>query len=158
MSKEIQINFFILRALILGHIATSLWFIPKLALLIHSLRGVKFKKKETVFLGRDVIIDNRYPSMIEIGEDVWITSKCIILAHSFFSKTQNKNYGIQEKVGKIKIGDGAFIGTGSIVCPGVSIGIGSYIAAGSVVTKNTNDFCLYAGNPAKFIKELQRGK
>ena len=154
MSMEIKINFNILRSLILGHIATSLWFIPKLALLLHSLRGVKFKKIETVFLGRDVIIDNRYPSLIEIGEDVWITSNCIILAHSYFSKVQNQKYGTQEKVGQVKIGDGAFIGVGSIVCPGVSIGIGSYIAAGSVVTKNTNNFCLYAGNPAKFIKEL----
>jgi maltose O-acetyltransferase len=43
---------------------------------------------------------------------------------------------------------------GSIICPGVVIGEGVVVAAGSIVTKNCDANSLYAGNPARKIKEL----
>ena len=42
----------------------------------------------------------------------------------------------------------SFIGAGSIVLPGVTIGEGSIISANSVVTKDTEEWCIYRGNPA----------
>ena len=45
-----------------------------------------------------------------------------------------------------------WIGIGSIVLSGVTIKTGSIIAAGSVVTKNTEAYSIYGGNPAKKIR------
>jgi maltose O-acetyltransferase len=54
----------------------------------------------------------------------------------------------------IVIGDGCWIGANSIILPGVTICSGTIIAAGSVVTRNCEKNSLYAGNPAKKIKDL----
>jgi maltose O-acetyltransferase len=143
-----------IKSLLLGHISTTLWFFPKFALYLHQLRGVKFKNINSVFIGRGVIIDNRYPELIEIGEDVWITSRCIILTHSYSTQLQKEKFNLIEKIDKVIIENGVFIGAGTIVCPGVKLFSGSYIAAGSVVTSDVLGDSLYAGNPAKFIKKL----
>ena len=141
-------------ALLFGHLATSLWMFPMLPLILHSFRGVKFENKFSVFLGRGVILDNRYPGLITIGEDVWITARCIILTHSFYSSCQVNKLVKSENIAAVKISSGVFIGVGSIILPGVTINEGAYIAAGSVVTKDVECFCLYAGNPAKYVKSL----
>jgi len=52
-----------------------------------------------------------------------------------------------------RIGDDVWIGLGSIVLSGVSIGEGSVIAAGSVVTRDVDEYAIYAGNPARKIRE-----
>ena len=50
------------------------------------------------------------------------------------------------------IQNGAHIGIGTIIMPGVTIGKGSVVGAGSVVTKSIPDFCVAIGSPAKVIK------
>ena len=50
--------------------------------------------------------------------------------------------------GKIVIGEYTFLGTSSVVFPGVMIGKGCLIKAGSIVTKSIPDFSIAGGNPA----------
>ncbi len=50
------------------------------------------------------------------------------------------------------IEDDVWVGYGSIIMSGVKIGKGCIIASGSVVTKDTEPFYIYAGNPAKKLK------
>lgn len=54
----------------------------------------------------------------------------------------------------VVIKEGAWIGANSIILPGVTIGKNSVIGAGSIVTKDIPPFTVYAGNPAKFIKNI----
>ena len=54
----------------------------------------------------------------------------------------------------VYIKTGAFIGAHCIVLKGVTIGEKSVVGAGSVVTKNIPDRQVWAGNPAKFIRNL----
>ncbi|ASV32719.1 sugar O-acetyltransferase [Maribacter cobaltidurans] len=54
----------------------------------------------------------------------------------------------------VKIGNKAWIGGNSVICPGVTIGDNVTIGAGSVVTKNIPDNTLAFGNPCKIIREL----
>ncbi len=54
----------------------------------------------------------------------------------------------------ISIGNDVWIGGGAIICPGVNIGNGVVIGAGAVVTKDVPDNVFYAGNPAKWIKDI----
>ena len=74
--------------------------------------------------------------------------------------TTNHDYSDGNKrTGKVSgadivIEDGCWIGAGAIILPGVTIKMGVVVAAGSVVTKDCEENCLYAGNPARKIKEL----
>ncbi|QYR20593.1 acyltransferase [Paenibacillus sp. sptzw28] len=54
----------------------------------------------------------------------------------------------------IIIGDGSWIGARSIILQGVTVGEGCIIAAGSLVNKDCEPNGLYAGIPAKRIKDL----
>ena len=56
----------------------------------------------------------------------------------------------------IYIGKRVWIGSGSILLPGVRIGDNSIVGAGSVVTKDVPPNTIVAGNPAKFIKNLNK--
>lgn len=58
-------------------------------------------------------------------------------------------------VDPIVIGDGTWLGAGSIVLPGVRIGRGCVIAAGSIVAKDVPDNSLVAGVPARLIRQLE---
>ncbi|WP_330848304.1 acyltransferase [Aliarcobacter butzleri] len=49
---------------------------------------------------------------------------------------------------------GSWIGANSIILAGVTIGENSVVGAGSIVTKDIPPFTVYAGNPAKLIKEI----
>jgi len=54
------------------------------------------------------------------------------------------------------IEDNVFIGANCIILKGVKIGDRSIIGAGSVVTKNVPSDQIWAGNPAKFIREINQ--
>ena len=56
------------------------------------------------------------------------------------------------KYAPIVIEDGAHIGIGSIIMPGVTIGKGAVIGAGAVVTQDIPPYCVAVGVPAKVIK------
>lgn len=53
---------------------------------------------------------------------------------------------------KVIIGDDVWIGTQSIILPGIKVGSHSIIGAGSVVTKDVPEWAIVGGNPAKIIK------
>jgi acetyltransferase-like isoleucine patch superfamily enzyme len=55
------------------------------------------------------------------------------------------------------IGRHVIIGSGSVVLPGVRIEEGAAIGALSLVNRNCDTFGVYAGNPARRIKDRQRG-
>jgi virginiamycin A acetyltransferase len=59
--------------------------------------------------------------------------------------------------GDITIGNDVWIGEGAMVMSGVTIGNGAIIGARSVVTKNVYPYEIWAGNPAKFIRNRFSG-
>lgn len=54
----------------------------------------------------------------------------------------------------INIGDGVWIGGGATILPGVTIGRGCVIAAGSMVSRDCEPDGLYAGVPARRVRDL----
>lgn len=54
----------------------------------------------------------------------------------------------------ITIGDGAWIGAGAIILPGVNIGKYAVIGAGSVVTKDIPDYTVAVGNPCRPLRKI----
>jgi len=66
-------------------------------------------------------------------------------------RIRDKNYSWKGLNQSTVIEDDVWIGYGAIVMSGVTLGKGSIIAAGSVVTKDTQPYHIYGGNPAKEI-------
>lgn len=54
--------------------------------------------------------------------------------------------------GKVHIGKNVFIGLNTIITNAVTIGDRAVIGAGSIVTKNIPEGEVWAGNPARFIR------
>lgn len=106
-------------------------------------RGMKVGKNTDLF---SCNIDNFFPYLIDIGNNVTI-SKSTILAHDASTK---KELG-KSKVGRVKIGDNVFIGFDSIIMPNTKIGNNVVIGARSIVTKDIPDNVVVAGNPLKVI-------
>lgn len=94
-------------------------------------------------------------SKVEIGNDVLIGSGTKIYDTDFhaLSWKLRKNGG-KAKCAPIKIGDGVFIGAGCMILKGVTIGEGSIIGAGAVVTRSVPAGQVWAGNPARYIRDI----
>ena len=111
-------------------------------------------------IGNNVGISNTCIVAMEsvtIHNDVRIGGSCKLYDNDFHSLTfqerMNKiDKGIEHK--PINICDGAFIGAHCIILKGVTIGKHSVIGAGSVVTKDIPDGQVWAGNPARYIREI----
>jgi len=56
-----------------------------------------------------------------------------------------------------RVGDGASIGSGSVILPGVTIGANAVVGAGSVVTKDVAPGAVVAGVPARERRRLPPG-
>ena len=55
----------------------------------------------------------------------------------------------------VTIGDRVWITWGVVILKGVTIGDGSTITPNSVIVKDVPPNCVYGGNPAKLIKEIE---
>ena len=92
---------------------------------------------------------------IRIGDDVWT-------GHHVYITDQNHGYAdldlpISKQVmaeRPVSIGDGSWLGHGTVVLPGVTIGRHVVVGANSVVTGDLPDNCVAAGVPARVIKQL----
>jgi acetyltransferase-like isoleucine patch superfamily enzyme len=56
----------------------------------------------------------------------------------------------------VSIGEGAFLGIGAIVLPGVSVGERAYVAAGAVVVSDVPPNAVVAGNPARVVRRWDK--
>lgn len=123
----------------------------------HSIRpriikwaGVQVDDPAHTFIGEDVIFDSNCPENIHIEKGVRITMRCIILTHY----VDPKKYKFSR--GHVILKEKSFLGANTIITKAVTIGKNSIVGAGSVVTKDIPDNEVWAGNPAKFIKKVER--
>jgi len=65
---------------------------------------------------------------------------------------------IEDKDSFVEIGDGSFIGYGSVILPNVKIGTYVVIGANSVVVTDIPDYSVAAGAPAMVVKRYDREK
>ena len=70
-----------------------------------------------------------------------------------FTKNQRTDYPEKYSLTRVDIGSDVWIGDNVVVLTSVNIAHGSVIGAGAVVTKNTEPFGVYVGNPARLIKK-----
>ena len=68
------------------------------------------------------------------------------------------NFGVDGKKNPTEIGEGAFIGSDTMLVAPVKIGAGAVTGSGSVVTKNVPPETLVVGMPARAIRKLEARK
>jgi acetyltransferase-like isoleucine patch superfamily enzyme len=91
---------------------------------------------------------------VTIEKDVMFGHNIALLTGSHdYTKFGQERKGSTVKA-PIHIKEGAWICSFATVLQGVTIGKHSVIGAGSVVTKDVPDYQVWAGVPARFIKEI----
>lgn len=120
---------------------------------------------KNIFIGNDVIIG---PNCTFIDNEKIIIGNCVMLAPNvqiytayhpvlpeeryIFERSEDDPIYYNTCADPVEIKDGAWIGGGVIILPGVTIGKNSIVGAGSVVNKSIPDDCVAAGNPCRVIK------
>ncbi len=110
----------------------------------------------------------KYPWLLEIGdhswigEGVWIDNLAkvsigsnVCISQGAYLCTGNHDYTKESFdliVKPIIVEDGVWIGAKAIISPGVILKSHSVIAAGSVVTRDTEPYTVYQGNPASAVR------
>ena len=114
-----------------------------------------------------------YGYLTRIGENFYANFGCVILDCNHVTIGKNVKFGpgvhvyaathpvdpVARASGResslpVTIGDGVWVGGGSIILPGVTIGEGSTIAAGGVVAKSIPPHVLAGGVPCRVIRSL----
>lgn len=109
-----------------------------------------------VFVENDVTIGDRVTVKngvqlwdgIIVGDDVFIGPN-VTFTNDKHPKSGNRKF---ERLAT-HLGNGASIGAGAVILPGIKIGEKAVVGAGSVVTRDVPAGCTVIGNPAS---ELQR--
>lgn len=131
-------------------------FPAQLRMPFYRAMGMKIGKGTKIAASVDV--DMSAPEMITIGQNVWVTRGVMLLCHQrdlSYYKVDMPVMDCPLKYAPIVIKDGAHLGIGCIVMPGVTIGKGAVVGAGAVVVKDVPDYCVAVGVPAKVIKDLR---
>jgi len=112
---------------------------------------VEIQKNTKIGSGTRIQSHSFICELVEIGKNCFIGHGVVFINDKFNSK--NGPSGDSKLWKKTKIGDNVSIGSNSTILP-INICSGSLIGAGSVVTKNIKIKGVYAGNPAKLIREI----
>jgi len=131
-------------------------FIPPSSLksFVYKLSGISIQDK--VFIGPNVyFIDGFKSGLIEIKREAVISNGSIVVAmavpgDSFLAR----EYKVC-KTGKIVIEEGAWIGVGAVLLPGVKVGRGAIVGSNAVVSHDVPALEVWGGVPAKFIKKVE---
>lgn len=119
---------------------------------------------KNVHIGNDVSIGFKAcflstKAQIFIGDHVMLGPNVLIITGNHridiigrYMKDIKESEKFPEDDQDVIIEDDVWIGANAIILKGVIVGEGSVIAAGSVVTKNIEPYSIYAGVPAKKIK------
>ena len=141
---------------------------PSSALKIGLLRLFGAKIGQGVIIKPSVNI--KHPWFLEIGDHTWIGERAwldntfapitlgshVCLSQGVYLCTGNHDwsdpaFGLLER--PLTIESGAWIGARASVLPGAHIAEHCVISGGSVISKPTEPFTIYAGNPAQPVKK-----
>lgn len=157
----------IFRNFYLNSLASSNLIPRKIRYILYKIYGLNIKTSSicsNCFIGgKNIKIDKEvfinYQCFFDTSAKIIIENKCKIGFQTTFI-TSNHLIGSSENRGgerlskPIRVESGCWIGARVTILPGVTIGRGCIIGAGSVVTKDCEPNGVYAGNPAKRIKDL----
>lgn len=121
------------------------------------MQPITLARGKTVHIGSGTYINSNL-TLID-DHDVFIGENCLIATNVTICTTGHPVHIDLRGHGEmysfpVSIGDGAWIGAGVIILPGVTIGENSVIGAGSVVTRDIPANVVAVGNPCKVLREI----
>lgn len=139
-----------LRKMALGPKASSSDFVAHLRSI-----GMVIGDDTVIYSPSYCVIDQTRPWMIEIGNNVSITTGVTILTHGYDWSVFKGMYGdVLGSAGRVKIGNNVFIGMNSTILKGVTIGNNVVIGANSLINKDVPDNCVVVGNPQRVVCDI----
>jgi len=111
-----------------------------------------------VLIENDVVVGDRVTIKsgvqlwdgLRVGDDVFIGPNVTFTNDKFPRSRQSPDIFLQTI-----IENGASIGAGAVILPGLIIGQGAMVGAGAVVTKSVAPRSVVCGNPAKHVRFLE---
>ena len=130
--------------------------LPGCELRIRLLRLCGYIIGDSVYVGEDIIIiddlsDTRFN--LTIGDRASISPRVTFVLHTQPNESRIVPY-VNSHKGSISVNSDAWIGTGAVILPNVTIGEGAVVGANSVVTKSVAPYTVVGGVPAHKIKEV----
>jgi len=145
-------------------------------------RDVKLSKFINLY-GCEIGDETKIGAFVEIQKNATVGKRCKISSHTFicegvtiednvfvghgvmfindsYPRATAFNGSLQTeadwKVERTVIKKGASIGSGATILSNISVGENAIVGAGSVVTKNVAPNSIVAGNPAKFLRNIEQ--
>ena len=96
---------------------------------------------------RDTVIGDgtKIDALVFVAHNVHIGKRCLLVAGC-------------KLAGSVTLGDDVIIGLGANICPHVSIGDRAIIGAGATVTKDVPTGEVWAGTPARYLRNRREGE
>lgn len=141
------------------HVGTGTLFGPQITLSAGMVPGQEMVSDPVISVGDRCLIGKGSGIVghlsITIGNDVWT-------GHHVYITDQNHGYqNLDLPISRqmmperpVVIGDGSWLGHGTVVLPGATIGRHVVVGANSVVTGDLPDNCVATGAPARVIRQL----
>lgn len=106
------------------------------------------------FVNRGCVFDNVAP--VVVGDRCDIAMGVLFCTTTHEVGTGDQRAG-ELRVQPISVEDGCWIGARAVILPGVVIGAGCVVAAGAVVASDCAPHGVYAGVPARRVRDLAAG-
>jgi acetyltransferase-like isoleucine patch superfamily enzyme len=131
-------------------------WLPGFRLRVTLLRACGYRIGRDVYIGEELLVIEElsdFSEKVVVGDRVAIAPRVTLVTSSDanFSHLMER---IEPVRGRIVIRDDAWIGTGVIILPNVTIGRAAIVGAGAVVTRDVRDESVVVGVPAR---PLSRG-
>ncbi len=125
--------------------------------------GVQIGEGSYANLGFMIIPNNNSEKKLFIGRNVSIAPNVVCICSSNANNGKEINtypyiIDVLTKDETIHIEDEVWIGANVTILPGVTIGKCSVIGAGSVVVKDVEPYSIYAGVPARKVRNVKTGE
>ena len=103
------------------------------------------------YIGMNCLL-NGYAAKLKVGCNVSIAQNVNIMVDSGpnASPAMQNVFPVEKR--PVRVGNHVWIGTGSIIMPGVTLGDYCVVAANSYVNKSFDPFTIIGGNPAKILR------
>lgn len=103
-----------------------------------------------------VIGDNcKIRPFVFIPTGVTIEDNVFVGPHVVFTNDRHPKVRGEWELLPIRVMNGAAIGAGAVILPGVTIGENAIIGAGAVVTKDVDSNAIVAGNPSHVLRYIK---
>lgn len=122
---------------------------------VHS--GFRSDFGQHIFIGEHVFV-NQGVTMVDLGgiylaEGVLVGPNATLITVNHAEDPGRRRDVIPQA---IHVGQGAWIGAGALILPGVTIGAQAIIGAGSIVTRDVPAATVVVGTPAKILRSIKQ--